>query len=334
MLSLNDKVYGRISISDPLAEAIIRSKSMRRLSGINQYGAVVLSDPHKNTTRLEHSIGVYHILVLFGAPREECLAGLLHDISHTVFSHVIDKIFDSDEKSYHDKIFEATLESSEIPGILSRHGLSLKEVIRGENPLLTAELPDLSADRIDYFLRDGVTVGKLSRVQAERILASVKMLDFGGRWMFAFSGMRNALLASKKYLQLSYSEWASPIQNTFSKFLAEAIAEGLRIGIITGEDLTKLTEKEFMAKLVRNSNFKIREKLSLISKRTRIKFNDKKWDYVISRKARFLDPLVLEKDSRAPSRLSEIFPDYLREISKYKKWLERTNKIEVFREGH
>ncbi|MBI2636570.1 MAG: HD domain-containing protein, partial [Parcubacteria group bacterium] len=91
--TVDDRVYGRWEVRDPLALSLIALPAFQRLYQVGQYGSYWFGLPHANTNRAEHSLGVYYLLKHFGASYEEQIAGLLHDISHTVFSHVIDYVY-------------------------------------------------------------------------------------------------------------------------------------------------------------------------------------------------------------------------------------------------
>lgn len=54
----------------------------------------------------DHSMGVFVILRARGAPLEEQIAGLLHDVSHTAFSHVGDWVYgkENQDKDYQNDV--------------------------------------------------------------------------------------------------------------------------------------------------------------------------------------------------------------------------------------
>ena len=56
-----------------------------------------------------------------GGSIEEQIAGLLHDVSHTAFSHVVDFVLDHPEENYHELIFNEVVRSSPIPQILEKY---------------------------------------------------------------------------------------------------------------------------------------------------------------------------------------------------------------------
>ena len=113
---VNDRIYGRIRILDPLATELIKSRVFQRLKGVAQMGVYQYALPKINTTRYEHSIGTYYLLLKFGTTREEQIAGLLHDVSHTAFSHVIDHLHgDKLKQESQDKVHRTYILKSKIP---------------------------------------------------------------------------------------------------------------------------------------------------------------------------------------------------------------------------
>ena len=88
-----DQVYGENEINEPVILEIIASPEMQRLKGVDQAGYFEPYFPGVQHTRFEHSMGVYLLLKKYGAPLEEQIAGLIHDISHPAFSHAGDYYF-------------------------------------------------------------------------------------------------------------------------------------------------------------------------------------------------------------------------------------------------
>jgi len=97
---VNDIIWGKIVINEPVAVEIIKTKAFQRLKGIDQAGYLPLyNNPHNldrkllKHTRYEHSIGVYWLLKIKGDSLEARISGLIHDVSHAAFSHTADYIF-------------------------------------------------------------------------------------------------------------------------------------------------------------------------------------------------------------------------------------------------
>jgi HD superfamily phosphohydrolase len=65
-----------------------------------------------------------------GGSLEEQIAALLHDVSYTAFSHVIDYVLQEKGEDYHEQIFEEVITNSTIPSILDKYGFSTFKYIR------------------------------------------------------------------------------------------------------------------------------------------------------------------------------------------------------------
>src|ERR1700744_259956 len=101
-MHVNDRGYGKISVDDAGILDLIGCPTFQRLRGIKQAGPSALAYPFKDVTRFEHSLGVYTLLRRLGASHKEQIAGLLHDISHTAFSHAVDFLVTSEEQDHHE----------------------------------------------------------------------------------------------------------------------------------------------------------------------------------------------------------------------------------------
>ena len=128
-----DTVYGEHEISEPVILDLINAASMQRLKKIDQAGFIRPFRPEDDlVTRFEHSVGVYLLLKIFGASLEEQIAGLLHDVSHSAFSHCIDYTGSHEaqqKQSHQDDVFEAFVRNSEIPAILDRYGVDTSYIL-------------------------------------------------------------------------------------------------------------------------------------------------------------------------------------------------------------
>ncbi len=87
---INDAIYGKYKINEPVLVELIKSRPMQRLKKIAQLGIPDRFYHIRGFSRFEHSLGVMLLLRKLNASLEEQAAGLLHDVSHTAFSHVVD----------------------------------------------------------------------------------------------------------------------------------------------------------------------------------------------------------------------------------------------------
>lgn len=122
---ISDVLYGEFKV-DPVVEELILSKSVQRLKGIHQTGASYLVNKEWNVTRFDHSVGVMLLVKKLGGSVEEQIAGLLHDVSHTAFSHVIDYVFDNRNESYHEEIFSSVVKTQKFQRFLQSMAITMK----------------------------------------------------------------------------------------------------------------------------------------------------------------------------------------------------------------
>lgn len=173
-----DVIYGEFKV-DKVLEELILSKPVQRLKGVHQAGASYLMNEKWNVTRFDHSVGAMLLIKKLGGSVEEQIAGLLHDVSHTAFSHVIDYVFDNENESYHEEIFSSVVKNSEIPAILSKHGYNYEDILLDDSKwtLLEKSAPELCADRVDYTLRDMYTYGYISLEEVHSFLEDLIEVD-------------------------------------------------------------------------------------------------------------------------------------------------------------
>lgn len=227
-----DPLYGAIEILPPLEE-VFYSDAMQRLGRVHQAGAIYLIDPHIKHTRLEHSVGVMYLVRLFGGSLSEQIAALLHDVSHTAFSHVVDQVFEKAGEDYHEEIWDSVIARSAIPAILRSQGYELEAIVDAEHSLLEQSYPYLCADRLDYCLRDLFTAGWLTREEALAYLKQLTVRE--GRIGYSTASAESWFKAKFQLLNEQYFRKAEYlyVNHGFSAILKYALAQG----ILSEEDL-------------------------------------------------------------------------------------------------
>jgi len=225
-MQYEDRVFGVHTIEEPIILELLETKAMQRLRGIDQSGY-----PHPffpelvPHSRFEHSVGVYLLLKKYNASLYEQISGLLHDLSHTVFSHCGDYLLgDCDaqkEQTHHDLFFSSFLLQTDVPRVLEKYGFSAEDFFDDTNfPLREKLLPDLCADRIDYALRTAVSSNKWDGERVQSTLSRLQVEE--NQWIFS------DLEAAREYGQL----FAEMNTNYYTHFLSVvmhyAVTECLR----------------------------------------------------------------------------------------------------------
>lgn len=189
-----DSVHGDIQLSD-IEHRVIDTASFQRLRNLKQLGMAQVTYPNATHTRFAHSIGVLGIMQKITRVAREslhlnetdvediCLAGLLHDIGHYPYSHLmerIDKVQLTEEFLSNDKIIRADKipypKHEEIGELIVTRQRDLIEALGGKEratrlaALFAGKTTDnqqlsklihssLDMDRLDYLLRDAQATG-------------------------------------------------------------------------------------------------------------------------------------------------------------------------------
>lgn len=319
-MKYEDIIFGAVLIDDPLAEEIINQPVFQRLKGIDQAGHPAywkhfgLNLTTKNYNRFLHSVGAYLLLKRFGAPREEQIAGLLHDISHTAFSHCADYIFASGsgaKQDFQDKRHNVFITQSDIPKIIAKHGFNLERILDEKSiPLQEQALPDLCADRIEYSLRTAAVTGEASVDKIRGLLNKLKVTN--NRWVF--KDYESAKEFAQLFSQLNdryYSSLGSAIMfQTVSDYIKHAIDQSY----ISTEDLNQ-TDQFVLDKIAKHlkDDSQLNKLLDRVLGSTKCK-TDKANGVKIVCKSRAVDPLCEYYGKII--RLSEIEPAWKERYSK------------------
>jgi hypothetical protein len=289
-----DRVYGDVVIDDPRIVDLIHTPTFQRLRGIRQAGPSALSFPFKVVTRFEHSIGVYVLLRRLGARPIEQVAGLLHDLSHTAFSHAVDFIIDSKEQAHHEELKPEFLYRKDIKESLDSLGFAPEAFLDDTRFLLLERpLPELCADRVDYFLRDSLSCGVSTEEQAREVLRHLVVAE--GR--IALDDLAVAQAFQERFRAMNEEWWASPAEAFIYNEFAEALREGMRVGALREEDLL-LDDEHVLACLHAARNDSIRGRLIAIER-----FHDgllRGYQPRVTPKQRTIDPAVLRGGKPIP----------------------------------
>ena len=291
-----DRVYGDVAIVDPEVLALISGPTFRRLAGIKQAGPSALAFPFKEVTRYEHSLGVYILLGLLGAGRKERVAGLLHDISHTAFSHAVDFVFSSEHQDHHERLKPEFLQRADLAGPLEALGYRPEDFYDDAiYSLLERPLPGLCADRLDYFFRDSLACKVTTPGEVRRFLDHLTVV---GGTSIAFTDAAVARDAADRFATMNRDWWASPTEAFIYNEFADALRAAFDSGVLD-EGAFLSDDESVLGKLRGCDNPAILDKLNRILDFRPESVAD--FQPKIRPKTRWIDPPVVPRP--APSRL-------------------------------
>ena len=212
-LDIIDPIHDFIRVYDHEL-SIIDNPIFQRLRRIRQLSGAHLTYPAAQHTRFEHSLGVMHIASQAGHALHEKgilksddieilrLSGLLHDIGHGPFSHLFEEII-QEKKISHEDFGREIILKSEIGDSLSKNGFDKKLITKvafGDskfqymNEIVSGAL---SADMMDYLLRDGYFTGaEHAKIDHKRITQSLdvhkKKLALERSALYSFESMMHS----------------------------------------------------------------------------------------------------------------------------------------------
>lgn len=307
-----DPLYGSFAINDPAVLALLESPAVQRLKGVLQHGVTALIEITRPTTRFEHSLGVMVLVGRLGGKRREQIAALLHDVSHTAFSHVIDYVFENHNgQNYHDEHKERFMAGTNLPDVLAQFGLDWRDFLEESHfPLLEQPAPRLCADRLDYFLRDSLDLGLAT---ADQVAAALdRLIVFQGR--IAVDDLEAARWLADTYMAADEASWANFREVGLYELAARAIRYALSAGILGEEDIWG-TDREVWSKMQASADPKLPAMLAPVKASTHFVWDDERPDFRVSTKLRTLDPDVFSGGGLRS--LSELDPAFGRRREAY-----------------
>lgn len=227
---LEDDIYGKFEV-DLVLKEIVNSKPLQRLKSISQFGlpsTYYHLGEEQCYSRFEHSVGVMLLLRKLGASIEEQIAGLIHDVSHTAFSHLIDWVKGSNvREDYHDKRHRSYVFGTKILKILKSLNLNVNEIVDERNhSLLEQKIPGLCADRIDYLLRE------IPVEEARQLADNLTVVDD----QIVFMDEESAFEFANLFLEKQMDHWGGYEAVVRYSLFAEILKKALDEGIITFDD--------------------------------------------------------------------------------------------------
>lgn len=311
-------LYGDFIVTEPVLLELLQCPMMERLKKVRQYGVFYYAIKPIEFTRYDHSIGVFALLRRSGASLEEQIAGLLHDISHTVFSHGGGHTFHSvplDADAHQDNNHTAFLRATGIEEILKKYGYTIDD-IHHKNPLficLERNLPHLCADRIEYNIHGGLAEGLITEQEAYSIVDS--LIFENSVWFFVNQDL------AKKFARISLWKtefaWGSAEDTLVATWTGEMLKRALEIKLLKLTDVLCGTDDVVWQALTENKDEVIQKYMHKCMHQRELFYIDATCpDCVLYTKFRGIDPLV--KTEQGLKHLSEIDEEFKAEFESLK----------------
>jgi len=307
-----DAIYGPQRIDEPVLLDLLASSAVTRLKGVLQHGITAVLGITQPITRFQHSVGAMLLVRRVGGGLREQVAALLHDVSHTAFSHVIDHVFhDQGTQSYHERQKEWWIDRTDVPAVLKRHRLDWHDFLEDEPfPLLEQPLPRLCADRLDYFLRDGSGMNVISADHVRAILDHLVVHD--GR--MAVDDVATGRLLGERFMAADDGSWSNPHELVLYELAARAIRAALERQVLTEEDLWG-TDAALWDHLRQSDDAKVARWVQMTERQPKFVRDLEAPTIRIRPKVRAIDPDVVTAGGLRP--LSEVDAEFARKREEY-----------------
>ncbi len=307
---------------DPVIEHVIGLPVMQRMKDIAVAGPTYYLGMVPDYSRYDHCIGVWWLLKEKAhVDQKQQLVGLLHDASHTVFSHLGDIVFGKGDgdKSYQDTIHLWFLSHyQDLLTFIKTQAITLESLDPdlAEYKALEQPLPDLCADRIEYNLATGVAFGKITKEEAHAIIQALEYHD--GLWFFTDTQQ------AKKFAELplffTKNIWGGHenifVYHCFKNIIVHAITTGL----ITRELMHFGSDTDIMNAIRKSNDPVIKEWLIKATEYhkhyTLVEYSN--GDINTRPKCRAVDPYVYINETY--NRLSGLDEDFAQQLHALQTW--------------
>jgi HD superfamily phosphohydrolase len=194
------------------------------------------------------------------------LAALLHDIGHGPFSHLFEEVLDAKNKTSHEYMSQLIISKSEISDILERNGYSAANICKlsvGESKLKFFNeilVGGLSADLMDYLLRDGFFTGtEYGKIDYHRLISSFEAINKSA--LYSFESMLISRYEMFKAVYFHKTVRSAEVMLLHSMIIAD---EQLNLTDISLDNYLNLTDESTLERicLLKNGN-KIAIKLAI-----------------------------------------------------------------------
>lgn len=310
-MHISDPVYGKFEIEDGAIIDLMKSKPMERIKHVSQQGIPKEFDFEgaTNHSRYEHCVGVMLLLRRLGASEEEQIAGLLHDVSHTAFSHTADMVLGSyADQGLQDSLHEEYFNKGELKEVLEKHGFDPSRISNEKLfGLLERDIPDMCADRVDYSLRGYYYQGHSEPIEMVKHIVNHEE-------EMVFDSKEYAVRYGKLFMHMQRSEYGNRDNIAIRYAFATAIKRAFDEGAITRDDIVYGTDDQVVEK-AKNAHIKYVDDVFDALRRGKFSVEDG-GSVKLKAKSRYVDPKFL--DGRVLRRASEADSDFRESLEKSK----------------
>ncbi len=274
----------------------MRSSAMKRIEAVEMncgmaYTSFPLFVKGENYSRAQHSRNVSVLVYHFTEDPVQCLAGLFHDISTPVFSHVIDFLNGDHmtQESTEADTEEMIRTDREIGEVLASLGLSAEDVSDYHRfPIADNEMPGLSCDRLEYTLGNGVNYQFITPQEARDLLGDIRVLNNeNGVPELGFQSAESGTAFAR--LALRCGKVYSGREDRYGmEVLARLLKDAVRDGVLSRSDLYR-TEPEVI-RILENSPFS--ERWESFRRLHEVREAGPEDGIAVEAKRRFTDPLI------------------------------------------
>jgi HD superfamily phosphohydrolase len=309
---LTDPIYGTFDIKDKVIIELLNDPALQRIKKISQSATTAQINNWQDFSRYQHCVGCMLLVRHLGASIEEQIAALLHDVSHSAFSHIIDYVYTLEYgDKYHENIKDTIILSSGIPAILEKYNFDVEYILNENNfPLLERSKPDLCADRVDYCLR--ILYYYFNKKKKSRLyfksLQNVNNEIILDNKQLAYDLAKDFLFIDKKVM-------SNPRNIAAYYMMATAIKIALHKGYIKEDDFLG-TDEEFYSKLISISDMEVNGLIAKITPNLAIEENPKEFDYIIKWRIRYINPKYIVNG--AIRSAVDDNPTFLKEIEEHR----------------
>ena len=238
---------------------ILNHPLFQRLLHISQLGTTLMVFPGASHNRFEHALGVYDKTIRFSKKMVEegfltpyeaknfSLFGLIHDIGHGPFSHVIEELTplsgDEDENGllvikFFEKEIKAAGGDYEFIKKIAGHKNSLYRIVMDKN---------VGMDKLDYLDRDVYHTGFGQRPDIESIFNY--LIYFKGKLVIDKKSLEAAKQMQRLYLYMYKEVYLHKSALISQRFLQKMIARLIKLENINPAELWHLNDYELMGRV-------------------------------------------------------------------------------------